>query len=407
MTPACTTTSSMSPASQRHAMQGDFDLVILGGGCAGLSLARRLTALGRQAPRTLVLERRTAYADDRTWCFWDDGSMGLNHLVRHSWATMRVKTEDAAVLVECGDAPYRMLGAAAFYAEALGAIEASDRVEIALGSEISAEPRKTGEVWSLETATGSVTAHRIVDTRPFRRPVRGGATLWQSFYGREIDCEAGVFNPACVDLMDFAPVEKGRIQFTYVLPVSTRRALIETTVFDADPWDRADLRADLDEAVADRVGGQSFTIVREEHGVLPMGTPRVSRLQDPTFIHAGLDAGGARPSSGYAFRRIQAWAQACASAIATGKPLVGHAEDPLMLRAMDALFLSVMRSRPDVAPGLFVALFGKADTRRLIRFMSDGGNLIDYTSVALALPAWLFLGQIPRAFNQAALGHRT
>ncbi|MEY2979796.1 MAG: hypothetical protein RL562_23, partial [Planctomycetota bacterium] len=48
----------------------DLDLVVLGGGLAGLSLAERLAAAGAQAPRTVVLEARADYADDRTWCFW-------------------------------------------------------------------------------------------------------------------------------------------------------------------------------------------------------------------------------------------------------------------------------------------------------------------------------------------------
>jgi len=45
------------------------DLAILGGGCAGLSLARELAA--NQVKRSvIVIEPRQAYEDDRSWCFW-------------------------------------------------------------------------------------------------------------------------------------------------------------------------------------------------------------------------------------------------------------------------------------------------------------------------------------------------
>jgi lycopene beta-cyclase len=47
-----------------------YDLIILGGGCAGLSLARRLSELGEDCPQTVILESRSSYTDDRTWCFW-------------------------------------------------------------------------------------------------------------------------------------------------------------------------------------------------------------------------------------------------------------------------------------------------------------------------------------------------
>ena len=63
----------------------ETELLILGGGCAGLSLARRLVAHGEAAPRTTVIESRSEYADDRTWCFWLHHSAQLTHLVRRRW----------------------------------------------------------------------------------------------------------------------------------------------------------------------------------------------------------------------------------------------------------------------------------------------------------------------------------
>lgn len=389
------------PHVVRKDVVADYDVLIIGGGCAGLSLARRLAAQGAQAPRTLVLERRTRYADDRTWCFWDDGSMGLSHIASCWWTNMMVKTQGSSVRFHCEETPYHQLGSARFYDDALGAIRASDRVEIATGSEICGEPQKDAGIWRVETKSSSISARLVVDTRPSRPVVRGGAKLWQSFYGREIDCDADVFDPSCVELMDFAPASLDRIQFTYVLPVSPNRALIETTVFDVDPCGPSDLGLELDKAVALRTLGHAFRVRREENGVLPMGAPRTCPNGDSSYVFAGLDAGGARPSSGYAFRRIQLWAQECAVAIRNGKRLVPHAKDPILLRLMDSLFLSVLRNRPDCAPELFLSMFRKADTKRMIRFMSDGGGLIDYGGVASALPAGLFLAQIPPSLFDA------
>jgi len=51
-------------------MTNHHDLIIIGGGCAGLSLAARLSRYGGDAPRTLVVDSRTSYTNDRTWCFW-------------------------------------------------------------------------------------------------------------------------------------------------------------------------------------------------------------------------------------------------------------------------------------------------------------------------------------------------
>ena len=55
-----------------------YDIVIIGGGLAGLSLATRLAASRFQHLRVVVLEPRTQYVRDRTWCYWADGNPTLN-----------------------------------------------------------------------------------------------------------------------------------------------------------------------------------------------------------------------------------------------------------------------------------------------------------------------------------------
>ena len=57
----------------------DYDLIIIGGGCAGLSLARRLIE-DESTLRVLILEHRDAYSDDRTWCFWENSDHSLKNL---------------------------------------------------------------------------------------------------------------------------------------------------------------------------------------------------------------------------------------------------------------------------------------------------------------------------------------
>ena len=65
-----------------------------------------------------------------------------------------------------------------------------------------------------------------------------------------------------------------------------------------------------------RTGGASWSVQRAEHGALPMGL--ASPLPAVPWTRAGLFHGGARPSTGYAFQRIQAWAEACAGALRSG-----------------------------------------------------------------------------------------
>ncbi len=381
-------------------MSTDPALLILGGGCAGLSLAMQLAALGRDCPRTVIIEPRTEYANDRTWCFWGSAAVPLADLSCHQWSTMMVRAGRRIAFVDCAATPYRMIAAGDFYAAAQRAIAGNARITIAPGERVTAAPVRQGGHWQVTTDRASYAADTVVDTRPGAPAEQGGATLWQSFSGIEIDCDGAVFDPDCVDLMDFSLADPDRIQFTYVLPLSAQRALIEVTVFDAMPLTAADLAASLALAVAARVHGLPYRIRRSEQGILPMGIVPTGVPHDPTYVRAGLGHGGARPSSGYAFQRIQRWAGQCAARVAAGLPLQGHVADPFLLQAMDQLFLSVLQSQPASAPALFVALFGQADGARVLRFLSDEGSLADYLGLIAALPARPFLQQIPATLQR-------
>ena len=56
----------------------DFDFVIIGGGCAGLSLAYELEIKDKLKNKTLaIIEPRDEYKKDKTWSFWKTYSHNL------------------------------------------------------------------------------------------------------------------------------------------------------------------------------------------------------------------------------------------------------------------------------------------------------------------------------------------
>ena len=49
----------------------EFDYIIIGGGCAGLSLAYELEITNNLKDKTLaIIESRKEYKRDKTWSFW-------------------------------------------------------------------------------------------------------------------------------------------------------------------------------------------------------------------------------------------------------------------------------------------------------------------------------------------------
>lgn len=382
-------------------MPTELDLVIIGAGCAGLSLGIELAKLGKNAPQTLLLDRRPSYQNDRTWCFWGHDQTPFATLACHQWQQVSVQSQQQTILIDCGLTPYRQLAASDFYHYALQAIGDNQRLKHHLGIDLLEPPRFFQGKWQLVTSMGILLTKAIVDTRPLPMTALKQTRLWQSFLGVEVTCADEIFNPHQAQLMDFLPADKTGINFNYLLPLSASRALIEFTTFAAMPYSQVQLQSRLASSIEKVTQGRPYTIVRTEVGLIPMGlqtkknTPRHG-CNDGSYCYAGLTAGAARPATGYAFQRIQVWAKHCAQALRYGGKPGGHQADAFLLRQMDAIFLNVLRHHPALGPDLFMAMFSEVSPSRLIRFLSDQAQIADYFAVIKALPTAPFIKELFR-----------
>jgi lycopene beta-cyclase len=368
-------------------------LLILGGGCAGLSLAMRLAAEPIHYKKVIILEQREQYTNDKTWCFWAQSDSRLLELTTHQWSKFQVSTAEHELLVDCSEMPYSTIPSTSFYEFALNKIRQSDKTEIHLGTSITNIEKSDGGSWQVETNRGSFTGDFIIDSRPTKesdiKP-----TLWQSFYGLEIYCKAVKMSSVAPHLMDFLPEATDGINFSYILPLADHRWLLETTVFGKNIVSKADLTERQAQLVNRVTDGSEFDVMRSEYGALPMGGHGTSSKRQPNYIQVGLSFGAIRASSGYAFQRIQKWADECYLNITRGFAPIEHKKDPWRTRLMDNLFLEVIARNPHLAPDIFLKLFKENKPTRVIRFLSDKGTVADELSIIRSLPADLFLSTL-------------
>lgn len=368
------------------------DLAILGGGCAGLSVARELVECGSKQ-RTVVLEPRHTYEDDRTWSFWSPSAHPLQVLVSHRWRHWAYGLEGASPRrLSANNIHYQVIRAIDFYQHALALIDGSDSVALRRGAQVtalSAEPKG----WRIELANGdTLTATAVIDTRPPPRQRVTASKLFQCFLGAEIELapDAAPFNADSIELMtEMRSTEQG-FCFHYVLPFSENRALVELTYFAPDPLSQATLEPQFSDLLANREW-QSARVLRTEYGVLPMGLPECPSQSTPTLVRAGTSAGALRPASGYGFLRIQRWARACVAHYQRTGQLCGHPPEPWRQRHMDRLFLRTLRRDPELAPALFDQLLSRCPPDRFVRFMTDQATWLDSLGIIKAMPKWPFI----------------
>ncbi len=364
------------------------DLVVLGGGCAGLSLAARLADLAAP-PSVRVLESRTEYANDRTWSFWAPHDHPWADITQHRWESWRfADAHGGTVQRPVAPIAYHSIAADRFAEAMTKRIDQHDDVVLELGTTVHrVEP--AGDRIRVVTDRGAVEARHVVDTRP---SAPTPAAYGQRFVGHEVEFDRDRFDPTEAGLMVDMESDDLGFRFTYLLPFSERRALIEETRFG-----RVAPTGRLEHALAtttDRIAdGASVRVLRDERGFLPM-TTTLPPAGPNGVVTAGVRAGAARASTGYAFLRIQRWADLNAGLLAQGRAPVPHPPEPTWRRLVDGLFLRLLDSRPDLAPTIFAAMAERVRPETLVRFLSDDARHIDFLHVVRALPKAPFLREL-------------
>ena len=73
----------------------EFDYIIIGGGCAGLSLAYELDINNKLNHKTLaIIEPRKDYKRDKTWSFWKVFDHNFEDCVIKSWNNFTINTSE-------------------------------------------------------------------------------------------------------------------------------------------------------------------------------------------------------------------------------------------------------------------------------------------------------------------------
>lgn len=379
----------------------DTDVVIIGAGLAGLSIAAWLADIGTSntVPQVTLLDARQDDANEHTWCFWDQQPHPFRDAICHRWPRWRVRHGGREVVREDAQACYAMLDEAALRGSAEKRLQ--DRTEFTLRRGVKVtELAPDSEGISLHTTEGALKARLVIDTRPPElSALRQRQGMWQVFHGLELQVPGHGYDPSTVTLMDFQPSDDG-IHFIYLLPLSANSLLVEWTCFHVDREAaacQALLQPDLPQVLLDWLRGHlpQWSVTRHETGCLPMMPVRPPTL-DERYLAAGMRGGWMRPATGYSFETCQRAAQSVARQVIQARAS-GHwklAPPPVrtpVLNWMDRVFLHAMRRQPEQAPEWFMQMFAATAAGQQRRFLGDVPGYGDMLAMMRALPAGPFV----------------
>ena len=189
----------------------EFNYVIIGGGCAGLSLAYELEINSKLKDKTLaIVETRKEYKRDKTWSFWKVFDHNFEDCVIKSWNNFTINTSEYSHELKNEIFPYQSIDSGKFYKKINSKLFVNPNVSFHKDlSEINSK--------------NSIIFNSVIEGKIDR------SKLWQHFQGIEIQTSKNIFNDKIINLMDFNCEQKNEVHFFYTLPFNKNKALIETT----------------------------------------------------------------------------------------------------------------------------------------------------------------------------------
>ncbi|MFT6216175.1 MAG: lycopene beta-cyclase [Roseivirga sp.] len=375
-------------------MNKHFDYIIVGSGCAGLSLAFNIAKSSFLSQKSvLILDADRKTINDRTWCFWSKKELSYESSKKTFWENIEFKADDLIIQDRLNQSKYYHVNSLEFYNEVLFELSTSKNFQIVNESvvQISQEHNKVtvqteGNIYTADYAFNSVIA-LLRDKSP--KP-----GLNQHFYGKKVRAKAPFFKNMSVKLMDFSLPNKSAVQFGYVLPFSDYEALIEYTEFSGIHRSNAEYES-LFQDYINNLGLSEFEVLETEKGKIPMTRHQFPRFNSSRVLNMGTAGGFTKPTSGYTFNNIQRDVASIVASLESGTPF-NRKLNPSRFRFYDKLLLGIILKYPEKVKPIMKKLFQNNSLEIVLKFLDEKTSLKDEIRIFLKLPWAPFLNQIFR-----------
>jgi len=377
-----------------------YDFVIAGGGAAGLSLACQLIQSPLPERSILIVDKDAKERNDRTWCFWAARPTHFDPIVSHSWRRLRFVSQTYNHVFDLHPYRYQMIRGVDFYRFAHQELAAFPNVQFLQGS---IERIVDGENYASISVDGQIYAARWVFDSRFHLPSFAPDParyhyLHQHFQGWEIETSADAFDPEIPTFLDFRTPQHDATRFCYVLPLSTRHALVEYVASTRPPHRGEDHAGPLYDYLQRSLGITEYRILTREGGMSPLTDYPFPRRAGRHVMTIGVAGGRLKPTSGYAFMRIQD----DSAAIVRSLLRVGHPfdvpPDLARYRLYDAILLDLMANDGIAIGPIFSALFQHNPIQRIFRFLDQAGSLWENLCLIATLPPRRFIHALFRMY---------
>ena len=353
------------PSQSLQSQTQTYDIVFCGMGIATCLLLRELDRNSLLHGRTVAIIEPTQHHRAKTLCFWASPESAIAVLnadiIANSWTKGHVPPNTPESLKPL---QYFQIRSETLFDKTM---QLCQQYSIDIFQEQVQSIQTEGTHLEVTTHEHTYRSIKVFDSRSTNHSIQEG-TLLQSFTGFFIELKQGSFLKDTITLMDFEMPQDGATQFMYVLPENDQRGLVECTRFGIEKLDEKVARTHLDNYINRHWG--TYSIIEEEHGVIPMSTdlnPSTDTPSIPSLVSIGTRGGAVKPSTGYAFTSMFQHAQDICSDLSVDTPIKTNPR----FEFYDRLLIDILCTRPEIGKTIFQELFEHQSMSKVFKFLSE------------------------------------
>ncbi len=368
-----------------------FDYIIIGNGLAGLQLA---LALSKDAffkdKQIALIDKVSKKTNDKTWCFWEKGKGQWDSLVCKEWGNAHFHSSKKHLVLKLFPYTYKMVRAIDFYHEAKSILSKNKSIHFIIDNVISVEKL---DVVKVSTPTITYEASHVFDSRidnDFSNDNPKYTKIIQHFKGWIIDTEMNIFDPDTFTMMDYRLKDGKQTTFTYVLPLSKNKALVEFTYFTANTVASKVYDSYLRQYVSDILNIDNYEITEIEKGNIPMTSFPFEKYSSEQVTKIGTAGGWVKGSTGYSFKHTEKKTSKIIDNLKyKKKPSNGLTNN--RFKFYDKVFLKVLHDENSKGEWIFEQFYTKNSIETMFRFLDEESNLWEELKIMYSLFSYAFI----------------
>ena len=371
-------------------MRESFDYIICGAGASGLLLANSMIEDDFfRDKKILLIEKNNKSINDRTWGFWDNKVNVLDSIIFKSWDNAEFIDSSFRKNFSLSPYKYMMVKAVDFYSHFLEKIDNASNFEY-VNASISEIVSNTNQNY-VNTSIGKFSSKLIFSSLPLNNNINFNKypLLNQSFIGWTIETVEDVFDENKMTLMDFDRDQKNETRFIYTLPFSSKRALIEYTLFSETLISDKEYEDGIKEYLNKR-GINDYRVLEKEKGNIPMTCFPFEKSNTDKLIYIGTAGGWTKPSTGYTIKNTIEKTEELVSFIQSNQSLKKFKKRNRFWY-YDLLLLDVLKSTKGNGYKTFSYMFKRNNPIKILKFLDEKTNLNEELPILLSVNKIVFI----------------